>query len=168
MSDIAPANEAPANEAAPEPAGDSTPDSAPAAPPARPIRPTAAGVVEGTLNFITLAARTTALTVAAAHLKEGMSALQRHMEGNATKARTLSEMCDQAEVDPQYTAQILEVSQALQRVAAASGELADTADQMEANARGFNDAHESEYRGIYEVVQAGQVRQPKPGFNAVR
>jgi hypothetical protein len=120
------------------------------------------------VNFLTLAARVTALSAAALRLKENAWALQRHMEDNAGKAQTLSEMCDAAEVEPQYTALIMESSKALRRVANASGELADTADVMETHARGFNDAHESENRGVYEAVQASAVRQPKPGFNRVR
>jgi hypothetical protein len=97
-----------------------------------------------------------------------MFALKRHMEANATVARTLSEMCHQAEVDPQFTAQILGVSQGLTRVAAASGQLADTADTMASHAKGFNDAHTGEYRGIYEAVNASSHRQAKPGFYRIR
>lgn len=127
-----------------------------------------ARAVGGALNFLTLAARITALSADALRLKENLWALQRRMEENAGRARTLSEMCDAAEVEAQYTALIMEASTALQRVAEASGELAETADVMEANARGFNDAHETEYRGVYEAATASGVQQPKPGFNRVR
>jgi hypothetical protein len=119
-------------------------------------------------GFISLAGRITALSTAALQLKEGMHLLQRHMENNATQARTLSEMCDAAEVEPRYTAQILEVSQALTRVAQAAGDLASTADVMETNARGFTGAHQAEYRGIYEASNASGVQQAKPGFYQTR
>lgn len=115
-------------------------------------------------GFLALSGRVTALATAALRLKEGMYLLKRHMENNATGARNLSEMCAAAEVEPRYTAQILEVSQALTRVAEASGDLAATADGMEANARGFNSAHRSQYRGIYEASNASPARQAKPGF----
>jgi hypothetical protein len=167
VSDIIPADslERDAEVTAPE-QNEDTPD----APEALPVRraDTTADVAAGTPGFLTLAARVTALSVAALRLKENLWALRRHMENNADKARALSEMCDQAEVEPQFTAQILEVSAAFRRVAEASGELADTADVMEVNARGFNDAHDSEYRGVYEAVQKSAVRQPKPGFNQVK
>jgi hypothetical protein len=119
-------------------------------------------------GFMSLAARVTALSTAALQLKEGMHLLQRHMENNSAKARTLSEMCGAAEVEPRYTAQILEVSQALTRVAEAAGDLASTADATETNARGFNNAHQAEYRGIYEASNASGVQQARPGFYQTR
>lgn len=126
-------------------------------------------VTSGSGNgFLALSWRVVALSTAALHLKEGMYLLKRHMETNATAARNLSEMCAAAEVEPQYTAQILEASQALTRVAEASGDLAATADAMESDARGFNSAHEREYRGIYEAVNGSGVQQAKPGFYRVR
>jgi hypothetical protein len=131
----------------------------------------AAGAVSeggGGNGFLALSGRIAALTTSALRLKEGMFALKRHMEKNATAARTLSEMCHLAEVDQQFTAQILGVSQGLTRVAVASGEVADTADTMAGHAKGFDDAHQSEYRGIYEAVNASAHRQAKPGFYRVR
>lgn len=132
----------------------------------------AAGAVSdgagGGNGFLALAGRVAALTTSALRLKEGMFALKRHMDTNATAARTLSEMCHLAEVDPRYTAQILGVSQALTRVATASGQVADTADTMATHAAGFRDAHQREYRGIYEAVNASGHRQAKPGFYRVR
>ncbi|WP_042370536.1 hypothetical protein [Streptacidiphilus neutrinimicus] len=119
-------------------------------------------------GFLALSGRIAALTTAALRLKEGMFALKRHMETNATAARTLSEMCHQAEVDTQFTAQILGISQSLTRVATGAGQLADTADTMAAHASGFRSAHESEYRGIYEAVSASSHRQAKPGFYRVQ
>jgi len=122
----------------------------------------------GGAGFLELSFRILALTTAAIRLKEGTWALQKHMERNASKARRLSEMCTEAEVDAEYTQQILEVSAALQRVADASGQLSATADTMAGHAQGFNAAHESEYRGIFEAVQASKHRQAKPGFYKVR
>ncbi|MEY9961331.1 conjugal transfer protein TraB [Streptacidiphilus sp. MAP5-52] len=119
-------------------------------------------------GFLALAARTIALSAAALRLKEGTWALQKHMENNAGSARRLSEMCTAAEVDDEYTQQILEVGAALQRVADASGQLSATADTMAGHAQGFNAAHDSEYRGIYEAVNASRHRQAKPGFYKVR
>ncbi|MER6364454.1 conjugal transfer protein TraB [Kitasatospora sp. NPDC001527] len=122
----------------------------------------------GALGFLALAARTVKLTASALKLKEGMWSLQRHMENNAGQARELSEMCGQAEVAPRFTAQILEVSAALSRVATASGEMASAADATESAARGFEAAHDREYRGIYEAAQASDVPMAKPGFYEVR
>ncbi|MGY0466916.1 conjugal transfer protein TraB (plasmid) [Kitasatospora sp. cg17-2] len=122
----------------------------------------------GALGFLALAARTAQLTASALKLKEGMWALQRHMEHNAGQARTLSEMCGQAEVADRFTAQILEVSAALTRVATASGEMASAADATESAARGFEAAHDGEYRGIHEAAQASGVPMAKPGFYEVR
>lgn len=119
-------------------------------------------------GFLALAARTARLTAQALALKEGMWALRRHMEGNAEKARTVSEMCGQAGVTEQFTTQILEVSGALGRVATASGEMANAADDTETAARGFHDAHRGEYGGIYEAAQASGVPMAKPGFYQVR
>lgn len=130
-----------------------------------PINPP--GDFEGA-GFVALAARTLTLSTAALRLKEGTWALQKHMERNAGTARRLSEMCTTAEVDDEFTQQILEVGAALQRVADASGQLSATADTMAGHAQGFNQAHEAEYRGIYEAVNASRHRQAKPGFYKVR
>ncbi|SHN34599.1 conjugal transfer protein TraB [Actinacidiphila paucisporea] len=127
------------------------------------------GAGDGSDNgFLSLARRVTTLAAAALMLKEGLFVLKARMERNSGTARRLSEMCGVAEVEPKYTAQILEVSGALQRVAQASGDLAATADDMQIKAQGFNSAHQSEYRGIYEAVNASGVRQAKPGFYRVR
>lgn len=136
------------------------------APPQR--RPSFTEMVGGILNFVSLTARFMALAIAAALLKEKLHLLKAHMHRDAANALRVSEMCGQAGVDGRFLAQILEVSQAFDRVAEASGVLADAADQMEANAGGVRDAHQSEYGGIYEAVNASPYEQPKPGFNAVR
>jgi hypothetical protein len=120
------------------------------------------------LNFLTLTARVAALTTSALHLKERMHSMVTETERNAGKARNLSEMCDAAGVEPQYTALILESSTALHRVADSARDVAETADRTELHARLLGDAHEAEYRGIYEAVNASGVQQPKAGFNAVR
>ncbi|MDH6107888.1 hypothetical protein P3T36_006347 [Kitasatospora sp. MAP12-15] len=130
--------------------------------------PSPTGGGSGGNGFRSLAVRVTALAAQALRLKEGMRQLQRHMAANASKAATLSEMCRQADVDDVFVVQILGVSDALQHVAKASGDLASGADAMETSARGFRDAHEREYRGVYEAVNASPYRQPKPGFNRVR
>ncbi|MFE4604800.1 conjugal transfer protein TraB [Kitasatospora indigofera] len=122
----------------------------------------------GSNGFRSLAGRVTALATQALRLKEGMRQLQQHMARNASKASTLSEMCLQAEVDQVFVTQIAGVSEALHRVAKASGDLASSADEMEVSARGFRDAHQREYGGIHEAVNASPYRQPKPGFNRVR
>jgi hypothetical protein len=137
------------------------------APPGVPADPAQVPQVGGA-GFLELAFRVTALTAAAIRLKEGTWALQKHMERNAGKARRLSDMCVEAEVDQEFSEQILEVGSALQRVADASGQLSATADTMAGHAQGFNQAHETEYRGIFEAVQASKHRQAKPGFYKVR
>lgn len=149
----------------------------PAAPPASPAddgsqppapRKTFGGLLFGILNFVTLTARFMALAAAAMWLKENLHLLKARMHRDAEQARRISELCGQAGVDPYFQGLAIEASQALDRVAEASGELAQVADGMEANARAVNDAHEAEYRGIYEVRQASPYAQPKPGFNTVR
>lgn len=125
-------------------------------------------LIFGILNFLTLSARFMALAAAAMWLKENLHLIKAHMHRNAEFARRVAEMCEAAGADGRFIAEILEASAAIERVAQASGVLADAADQMEMNARFVNDAHESEYRGIYEVRQASPYAQPKPGFNAVR
>lgn len=127
-----------------------------------------AEAIYGILNFVTLAARVMALAAAAALLKEQLHLLKARMHRDAARARTLSEHLNQAGADTRFQAQAIEVSQAFDRVAEASGEVADAADQMEANARGVRDAHQAQYGGIYEVRKASPYAQPKPGFNRVR
>lgn len=131
-------------------------------------RPTWAGAIYGILNFITLAARIMALAAAAALLKEQLHLLKARMHRDAVRGRRLAEHLNQAGAGVRFQAQSLEVAAAFERVAAASGELANAADQMEANANGVRDAHQAEYGGIYEVRQASPYDQPKPGFNRVR
>ncbi|MFJ4473246.1 conjugal transfer protein TraB [Streptomyces sp. NPDC089424] len=133
-----------------------------------PDRPTWSGAIAGILNFVTLSLRILALAAAAALLKEQLHLLKARMHDDAARARRLAEHLAQAGVDQHFQAQTLEVAAAFERVAEASGELADAADGMEADANGVRDAHQAEYGGIYEVAQASPYAQPKPGFNAVR
>ncbi|MFI1568490.1 conjugal transfer protein TraB [Streptomyces sp. NPDC020490] len=118
----------------------------------------------GRLSFITLAAKMTTLTGQALALKEGLYVLKRRMEKDAKDADRIADLCAEAEVEPKFTGLINEAAGALRKVAEAAGGLAAAADQMESNARAFKDAHESEYRGVYEAVQASGVRQAKAGF----
>ncbi|MDX2999523.1 conjugal transfer protein TraB [Streptomyces scabiei] len=138
-----------------------------AAPPEH-TRPTFGQMIHGVLNFVTLTGRFMALAAAAVFLKEKLHLLKAHMHKDAEAARRLDGHLGQAGADARFQAQAVEVSQAFDRVAEASGILADAADQMEANARGVRDAHQAEYGQIYEVAQASPYDQPKPGFNAVR
>lgn len=146
------------------------PRQAPAGPPATTDKPKSrwTAVIGGILNFVTLGARIAALAAAAALLKESLHLLKNRMHKDAQKARKVSEMCGAAGVDPHFQAQIIDVSQDFDHVANASDEVADAADQMEANAQAVKDAHQAEYGGIYEAVNANPYTQPKPGFNAVR
>ena len=127
-----------------------------------PERPTAAP------SFLLLAGRMVALSTAALHLKEGLHALQRRMDRDADDADRMAEQATAAEVEPRFTALIHEAAASLRVVAEASGEVADSADQMEANSRGFTDAHESEYRGVFEAVRGSNVQQAKAGFYRTR
>ncbi|MFE8950083.1 conjugal transfer protein TraB [Streptomyces sp. NPDC007856] len=115
-------------------------------------------------GFLALSGRTAQLAAAALFLKEGMHLLKAHMRANANAASRLSEMCDAAEVEPHFTSQIMDVSTALHGVAEASGEMVNAADRVDADARGFNQAHDTEYRGVYEAVNGSGVQQAKPGF----
>lgn len=121
----------------------------------------------GILNFVTVALRVMALAAAAALLKEQLHLLKARMHRDAQRARTLSGHLHQAGADTRFQAQAIEVSQAFDRVAEASGEVANAADQMEMNAQMVKDAHQAEYGGIYEVRQSSPYDQPRPGFNRV-
>lgn len=125
-------------------------------------------IPDGNLGFLSLGLAVTTLAARALWLKEKIWILQALFRRNADKASNMSEMCDAAEVDPRFTALIMEGATSLREVAEASGDLVDAADAMQMDAQGFNDAHESEYRGGYEVVQSMGVQQPKPGFNEVK
>ncbi|RPK69984.1 hypothetical protein EES45_36300 [Streptomyces sp. ADI97-07] len=125
-------------------------------------------IPDSNLGFLSLGAAVALLASRALLLKEKVWALQRLFQRNADKASNMSEMCDAAEVDPQYTALIMEGSNALREVAEASGDLVNAADTAQTDAQVFNDAHQGEYGGIYEVTQSMGVRQPKPGFNEVK
>jgi TRAP-type mannitol/chloroaromatic compound transport system substrate-binding protein len=118
----------------------------------------------GGANFAQLAARTVRLAAAALALKHEMAKLQRHMERNAETAMRVAELAGQAEVDASHTAMIQETGRAFRQVATASGELAQAADRVEQASREFRDAHDAQYRGIYEANQSSAFRQPKPGF----
>lgn len=159
---------APADNTAAEPAPASGNLPAPAQPAAPDQPKTFGSVLAGIINFVTLGARFMALATAAVFLKEGMHLLKKRMHDDSAKAVRISEMCGQAGVDPYFQGLVIDASQSLERVAEASGALADTADGMEANARGVRDAHEAEYRGVYEVRQGSPYEQPKPGFSEVR
>ncbi|MFJ6776772.1 conjugal transfer protein TraB [Kitasatospora sp. NPDC091257] len=115
-------------------------------------------------GFVALAARTVRLAAAALLLKAEMAKLQEHMEENARTARRSAELAGQAEVEPHFLAMIEETGRAFDQVANASGELTQAADRVEEESRAFRDAHQAEYRGIYEVNQSSPHRQPKPGF----
>ncbi|WP_455355971.1 conjugal transfer protein TraB [Streptomyces sp. SYSU K217416] len=125
-------------------------------------------VPDADLGFLSLAAAVTLLAARALLLKEKIWALQSRFQRNADKASNMSEMCDAAEVEPQFTALIMDGSTSLREVAEASGDLVNAADEMQMDAQGFNDAHQGEYGGIYEVTQSMGVQQPKPGFNEVK
>ncbi|GAA1017173.1 conjugal transfer protein TraB [Streptomyces thermogriseus] len=122
----------------------------------------------GAPSFTQLAARTAALTASALALKEGLWALQRRMERDADQADQLADLCTAAEVEPKFTALITEAGAALRAVAEASGDLARTADQVQHDAQELHDAHDQEYRGVYEAVNASGVRQARPGFYRTR
>ncbi|MEU6071410.1 conjugal transfer protein TraB [Streptomyces sp. NPDC047082] len=115
-------------------------------------------------GFLALAGRTAALAASAVFLKEGMHLLRSHMQANAGAALRLSEMCGQAEVEPRFTSMIEDVSTSLTGVAEASGEMVNAADSVDTDARGFNSAHDREYRPGYEASNGSDARQAKPGF----
>ncbi|WP_018569251.1 hypothetical protein [Streptomyces sp. PsTaAH-124] len=115
-------------------------------------------------GFLALAGRTAKLAASALLLKEGMHLLRSHMKANANAASRLSEMNHQAEVEPQFISMIADVSTHLNAVAEASGEMVNAADAVDTDARGFNGAHEQEYRPGYEASNGSGVRQAKPGY----
>ncbi|MFJ8929265.1 conjugal transfer protein TraB [Streptomyces sp. NPDC102364] len=124
--------------------------------------------IGGVINFLTTAAKVMALACAAALLKERMHLLKTRMHRDAAFAHRVAEMCGQAGVDDNFVAEYHEVGGHFTRVAECADGVTAAADTMEARARGVVDAHNREYRGVYEAVQASPYRQPKPGFNKVR
>lgn len=152
-------SEVAAGSALPATAGDNTP---------APAQQSFGQLIFGIINFVALAACFIALAAAAMWLKEKLHLLKARMRRDAAFARKVAELCGQAGVDTYFLGLFIEASQAFDRVAEASGELADAADQMEMNARFVKDAHDTQYRGIYEVTNASPYAQPKPGFNRVR
>lgn len=133
-----------------------------------PTQPSFSGLLAGILNFVFLAGCFIALAAAAMWLKEKLHLLKERMRRDAAFARRVAELCGAARVDQYFLSLFFETATAFDRVADASGELANAADQMEMNARFVKDAHDSEYGGIYEVRQASPYEQPLPGFNRVR
>lgn len=125
-------------------------------------------IPDGNLGFLSLGLAVTTLAARALWLKEKIWILQALFRRNADKASNMSEMCDAAEVEPRFTALIMEGATSLREVAEASGDLVSAADAMQMDAQGFNTAHQGEYGGIYEVTQSMGVQQPKPGFNEVK
>ncbi|MCC3654741.1 conjugal transfer protein TraB [Streptomyces sp. S07_1.15] len=119
-------------------------------------------------SFTRLMGQVATLTASALALKEGLWLLKRRMEHDAADADHLAEQCAAAEVEPKFTGLVHEAGAALRAVAEASGEVAGAADVMEHEARGLGDAHQAEYRGVYEAVNASGVRQAKPGFYRTR
>jgi hypothetical protein len=122
----------------------------------------------GAPSFTGLAARTAALTASALALKEGLWSLKRRMERDASHADMLADLCTAAEVEPRFTGLITEAGTALRAVAEASAEVARTADQVQHDSQDLHDAHQQEYRGVYEAVNASGVRQARPGFYRTR
>jgi hypothetical protein len=59
---------------------------------------------------------------------------------------------------------IEDVATHLTAVAEASGEMVNAADSVDTDARGFNNAHDREYRPGYEASNGSGVRQAKPGY----
>ncbi|MEV6080986.1 conjugal transfer protein TraB [Streptomyces sp. NPDC052069] len=119
-------------------------------------------------TFLRLAARVTILAASALSLTEGLHRLKRQMEHDAKEAETRADQCDQAEVEPRFTGLIREAADALRDVAKASGELANRTDVLAMAAEDLADAHDREYRGVYEAVRSSSVQQAKPGFYRTR
>lgn len=131
-------------------------------------RPGFGQLLSSIVNFVTLATAFIALAAAAALLKEQLHLLKARCHADAQFARRVGELCGDAGADAYFVGLYFETGTAFDQTAEASGELANAADQMETDARGVQDAHDTEYRGIYEVRQASPYAQPKPGFNRVR
>lgn len=148
----------------------STTDNPPAVQEQAPERWTWGGAIGGILNFITLGLRVMALAAAAALLKEQLHLLKRRMEKDAQRSITLAGHLAQAGVDVRFQSDAIQLAGDFGVVAGSAEIVADAADRMEASAIGVRDAHDREYGGIHETVQAlpGGVAQPKPGFNKVR
>lgn len=115
-------------------------------------------------GFLQLAGSVLVLSAQALLLKEGLHRLKKEMEDNASTARDFADKCEQAGVDPQIVSLVREAADALQAVADATGDMATAADLIQNGAQDVKNSHETEYRGVYEAVQASPYDQPKPGF----
>lgn len=96
--------------------------------------------------------------------QEYVAALSRRMRRNAQLAVTTAEKAGAAEVDTREVGQILEVAIALGGVADSAAALASRAEAFALAAETARAAHDAEYRGVYEAVQAVGGVQAKPGF----
>lgn len=108
------------------------------------------------------------LAADAEQLQEKAALLARAMGENADLARITAEQTAQAQAAPRHVAQVQEVASALVAAAAGAKALASRADSMAAQARAVKEAHNAEYRGIYEAVQASGIPMAKPGFYRLR
>jgi hypothetical protein len=104
------------------------------------------------------------LAASAAHLQERIAVIARQTRRTADLAVTCGEMSATAEVDPHHIAQIGDVAVALSGVADATAATAARAGEINTAAVRARRAHDMEYRGVYEAVQATTSRQAKPGF----
>lgn len=117
-----------------------------------------------TPSFTVLAVRLASLTTSALALKANLGLLRMRIVADADRVAREAELCAEAEVEPQYVTQMTQAAQLWREVAKASADVEATADDMAAHARATEQAHEGEYRGIYEAVKAGGARQARPGF----
>lgn len=117
-----------------------------------------------TPGFEVLAGRLASLTTSALALKTGLALLRARIADDADRVARDAELCAEAEVEPQHTEHVHQAAQLWREVASASAEVEACADDLAAHARGTQQAHESEYRGIYEAVRASGARQARPGF----
>ncbi|MFE3206313.1 conjugal transfer protein TraB [Embleya sp. NPDC059237] len=96
-------------------------------------------------------------------LEEALGRLTRRMQHNADLSRVMGEQAAAAEVDSTEIAQMEEVTTALSGVATVSAAVARRADGIRTAALATQAAHDAEYRGVYEAVQAVGT-QAKAGF----
>lgn len=118
----------------------------------------------GTPSFAVLAVRLASLTTSALALKANLGLLRARIVDDAGRVTRDAELCAEAEVDPRYVEQMMQAAELWRAVVTAAAEVEACADDMAAHARGTEQAHETEYRGIYEAVRAGGVRQARPAF----
>jgi hypothetical protein len=118
----------------------------------------------GLLQFLAVQGALAKLRLQTALLAGAVGREQKAMESDAEKARALADKSAPAEVAPEYLARLGEVAGALLGVSEAAQAVVSAAEDASHAANESNEAHQGEYRGIFELAQSSRHPMAKPGF----